>query len=304
MEHIRPVDDLLPTAASRAKAESIHAHSLSEKIAFRIKDATALEKALVGKLDAEKDFAQEYQVKFSIRELAGIRANPTPDMAQGSSTVEREIWCKAHGFALRTVQRWLELLEEIQFIAKKNAILKKCWALAELWQAANYMSESVEWYTPNRYLIHVRKVLGEIDLDPASSAQANTTVGAKEYFTEADDGLGRDWHGRFFMNPPYGKTADGKSLAAAFCNKALAEYEAGRVLAGIILVNSLHSQTWQAPLYDHPVCFVDHRIQFVSADGEENKNPTFQNIFIYLGDDLLKFQDAFEDFGYVMVRAP
>src|SRR5262249_18486834 len=113
-------------------------------------------------------------------------------------------------------------------------------------------SESVEWYTPARYLEAVREVLGEIDLDPASNAVANKWVQAKTFYTAADDGLSRDWHGRVFMNPPYGKTSDGDSVAEMFCAKALAEYDTGTIESAIILVNSLHSQAWQAQLYDQP----------------------------------------------------
>ena len=201
---------------------------------------------------------------------------------------------------MRSVQRWLELLDAAVFVVRKNAILKKCWQLAELWQAANYSSESNEWYTPARYIEAAREVLGVIDLDPASSQFANETVRAVRFFTSKDDGLSREWHGRFFMNPPYGKTDEGKSMAGEFCNKAIAEYETGNVSAGIILVNSLHSQSWQAPLYKFPVCFVDHRIQFVNGEGDENRNPTFQNIFIYLGNEVSRFAEVFRRLGYVM----
>jgi len=57
-------------------------------------------------------------------------------------------------------------------------------------------AESDEWYTPAGVIEAAREVLGGIDLDPASSETANRTVGAPRYFTEEDDGLARDWHGR------------------------------------------------------------------------------------------------------------
>jgi hypothetical protein len=44
---------------------------------------------------------------------------------------------------------------------------------------------------------------------------------------------------------------------------------------------------------------VDHRIHFVSADGEENENPTFQNLFVYLGNDVARFAKVFLRIGYV-----
>lgn len=166
---------------------------------------------------------------------------------------------------------------------------------------ANYSSESVEWYTPEEYIRAVHDVLGNVDLDPASCSEANETVGATEIFTQEDDGLTRDWHGNVFLNPPYGKDGN-DSLAGIFCRKAIDEHQAGRVVGCIILVNSLHSQEWQRPLWQYPVCLVDHRIKFVSGDGTPNKNPTFQNAFFYLGPDVERFAEVFSRFGYVMKK--
>lgn len=45
-----------------------------------------------------------------------------------------------------------------------------------------------EWYTPAALVDAARQVLGEIDLDVASSAKANEAVGAKNFYTVADDG--------------------------------------------------------------------------------------------------------------------
>jgi DNA N-6-adenine-methyltransferase (Dam) len=119
-----------------------------------------------------------------------------------------------------------------------------------------------------------------------------------------DDGLVKPWHGRVFVNPPYGKTETNKSMAAAFCQRAIDQYEDGTIEACVILVNSLHSQSWQKPLYDYPICLVDHRISFVSGEGKENENPTFQNMFVYLGPNKKKFAEVFSRFGYVMYPDP
>lgn len=295
---VRPRGGRLATKESLKAASKIHAVEKAEEIAKRIKDASALEGALTQKIEFERDFAAMYRGTFP--HGFGPGRGHKRDAASDISFSASEKWCRAHGFVLRTVQRWCELLDESIFIRKKNEILKKCWELAELWQAANFMSESVEWYTPVRYIEAVREVLGQIDLDPASNEQANTTIRAEQFFTKEQDGLDLDWHGRVFMNPPYGKTEDRSSLAGAFCRKAVDEVECGNVTACIILINSLHSQTWQAPLYKHTVCFVDHRIQFISGDGDINKSPTFQNIFVYLGDDIQRFATVFSRLGYVM----
>lgn len=275
-------------------AMEIHSLDTMERLAMRVKDIDGLEKALVCKLEAQREFAEHYSAVY----------HPGQPKKNSDSTVRisSEDYCKQFGFIDRTVRRWCErLLDEAKFEAEKNKIVKRCKELAEMWQSASYSSDSVEWYTPEKYIKAAREVIGGIDLDPASCDAANETVKASQVFTAEDDGLEQDWHGRFFLNPPYGKK-DGGSLAAAFCQKAIAEYDLGHATAGIILVNSVHSQNWQACLYDFPVCFVDHRIQFVSGDGEENKNPTFQNIFVYLGPDKAKFADVFSKFGYVMEK--
>jgi hypothetical protein len=61
----------------------------------------------------------------------------------------------------------------------------------------------VEWYTPPDYIELARKVMGAIDLDPASSDKAQVCVQAKSYFTVADDGLTKEWKGAVWLNPPY-----------------------------------------------------------------------------------------------------
>lgn len=277
----------------KAAALKIHTLEAAERIAARAKNAEALEAAVLEKLEAQRDFAAWYRAQFG----QGARS----DMTSARSGRSAEEICGQFGFADRTVRRWAErLLDEASFQVERHERLAKVWRILEMAQAANFSSESVEWYTPERYVEAARSVLGAIDLDPASSVTANAVVRATAFLTHADDGLTQDWNGRIFLNPPYGRTSTGESLAGAFCNKAIAEHRAGRVSAGIILVNSVHSQSWQAPLYRLPICLVDHRIEFISADGQKNENPTFQNLFCYLGSDIKAFAKAFGQFGYVM----
>jgi len=156
----------------------------------------------------------------------------------------------------------------------------------------------VEWYTPARYIEAAREVMGGIDLDPASSDLANRTVKAEHIYTVADDGLAQEWAGRVWLNPPYGK---GSGL---FTAKLVEEYGAGRVEAGVLLLNAYgFDAAWFQPLWDHPICFTDHRVQFYSPQ-RESGGPANGNIFIYLGPDDDRFAQVYRPFGRIVRALP
>jgi len=56
-----------------------------------------------------------------------------------------------------------------------------------------------EWLTPPEIV----SSLGEFDLDPCSPIVRPWET-AKNYYTILDNGLLNQWHGRVWMNPPYG----------------------------------------------------------------------------------------------------
>jgi hypothetical protein len=296
--------ELIELNARKAAIEILAAGN-AEKIAKLVKDGSALEGAVIRKLEAQREFAAIHHELFH-------PGRPWPNNSDVSVRIKSPEFCIGLGLHERTVRRWHGLLDQEKYSAELKAKYKRCWATIEGWQSANFSSESNSWYTPERYINAVRQALGgEIGLDPASSPEANRTVGATKIFTLEDNGLLLPWSGyrTAFLNPPYGtyKDENGRtqSRAAAWCRKAIDEFKSGSIEACIILVNSLHSQSWQRPLYDFPICFVDHRIQFVSADGSENENPTFQNIFIYLGHEPDRFAQAFHGtIGYAMWPTP
>jgi hypothetical protein len=160
-----------------------------------------------------------------------------------------------------------------------------------------HLLASVEYFTPARYVTAARAVLGGIDLDPASCAEANRVVQATTFYTREDDGLALPWRGKVWLNPPYcGQTA-------AFVGKLLAEYAAGNVRAAIAVVSAANTDaTWFAPLLrDHFLCFVDHRIKFCGPNARDQ--PRNNSIFAYIGADPAAFIGGFSQFGYVLSRA-
>ena len=89
-------------------------------------------------------------------------------------------------------------------------------------------ARNFEWFTPPGIIALAVEAMGAIDLDPASCALANETVGAKVFHSLDDDGLKQDWHGRIWLDPPY-------SNIASFIDKLIAEATAGRVTEFIVL---------------------------------------------------------------------
>ena len=61
-----------------------------------------------------------------------------------------------------------------------------------------------EWLTPP----HILDALGPFDLDPCAPA-APPWATATTRFSLPEDGLSRPWHGRVWLNPPYGRETAG-----------------------------------------------------------------------------------------------
>lgn len=59
-----------------------------------------------------------------------------------------------------------------------------------------------EWLTPPEILAK----LGAFDLDPCSPIVRPWDT-ARRHYTVADDGLSKEWFGRVWMNPPFGREA-------------------------------------------------------------------------------------------------
>src|SRR5512134_287058 len=152
-----------------------------------------------------------------------------------------------------------------------------------------------EWYTPAPYVEAARTCLGALDLDPASSAAAQSTVRAARFFTRDDDGLRHEWRGRIWLNPPYAQPD-----IVHFVDKLLAEIAAGRATEAILLTHNYTDTGWfhAAAGQSAAICFTRGRIRFVGASGEIAA-PTQGQAFFYFGPGLDRFRGSFGSFGFI-----
>lgn len=162
------------------------------------------------------------------------------------------------------------------------------------------MSESNEWYTPQKYIDAARELMGGIDLDPASCAFANETVKAANYYDITQNGLDKIWTGRIWLNPPYGFD-DGTSNQEAWSTRLVEQYNAGVTTEAVLLVNAVTDRKWFQPLWQFPICFTDHRIRFYNAEVEAGQ-PTHGNALIYFGKQEERFIALFKQFGPIVKR--
>lgn len=168
-------------------------------------------------------------------------------------------------------------------------------------------SDSNAWYTPSWLVEAARCALGgAIDLDPASCAEANCTVGARTFYTEEDDGLGRPWFGNVFLNPPYGR-AGPKSGAGVWLERAVVDHDRGAVTAAVVVLKAAVGYGWFNQVWSRHVCFLTKRVVFTR--GTSAPPPTSSREYahpcgtavVYLGRDTRRFVDAFDRLGEIHV---
>jgi len=184
--------------------------------------------------------------------------------------------------------------------------------------------EDQELITNSDLVAAAHMLMGEIDLDPASSHTANEYVGAIKYFTPQDDGLNaQQWFGKVYLFPPSG---------SYFFNKALDKWKMTRVIAGT--VTSSHAvwfqrlyRAWlnneieqglfftncpdmiryEQKIFDFPICILKTPPELIRYSSKGiDKHRTCTSLLVYLqpkdnsGDATQRFIDVYEEKGRVL----
>lgn len=164
----------------------------------------------------------------------------------------------------------------------------------------NQNSGDVEYYTPSEIVEAARRTMGQIELDPFSSDEANKRVRAKRYFTPKEDGLVQPWiTPAFWMNHPFGRSTNGPCV-----NKAVEEFKSGRAKQGCCITFAATSEQWFQPLLLRPQCYLSPRTNYFLPDGSLKVGVTKGSVVTYFGYDIGAFAREFSPLGVVKVRLP
>jgi ParB family transcriptional regulator, chromosome partitioning protein len=148
-----------------------------------------------------------------------------------------------------------------------------------------------EWWSPSEIVEAARRVMGGIDLDPASCPQANETVRATRFYTVKEDGLRQQWSGKVWLNPPYGR------VGPKFIAKLAESYRSAALTQACLILASNHQHTkWFSSLTTlKPIkCSSNGRLKF-SGKG----SPKHGSVVLGIGVDRDAFGREFARFGEV-----
>lgn len=155
--------------------------------------------------------------------------------------------------------------------------------------SVQHQSKSDSWMTPPWIMDKVRNVLGEIDVDPASSEQANKVVKAKKIITESVDALSTPWMdvpSTVYLNPPGGKLGN-QSKTKLFWQQLINYREEGLIVQAIFMAFSAealqHTQIGcELSICDFPICIPSRRISFIDPIDGVGKQPSHSNVIVYI----------------------
>lgn len=262
-------------------AQEVHEQKLRE--AQDIADAVLDAEVRIGELMAQVP-------KQNTHNRAAVR--PDSGVASKTETIE------ASGLTPRQVQRFQQMAAHPEVVEQAKAeareegrIVTRESVLKEIKKPhVTINSHDDEWYTPEQYIESARRVMGSIDLDPASNDFANETVKATTYFDEGMNGLEQEWFGNIWLNPPYSS-----ALIQQFAEK-LADSVFDQA---VVLVNNATETAWFRTLIENAdaVVFPTGRIKYRKRDGEKG-TPLQGQAFIYFGDAPGRFLKVFSEFGW------
>jgi hypothetical protein len=185
---------------------------------------------------------------------------------------------------------------------------------------SRHSSRRPDWTTPPWLIEAARRVLGTIDLDPASSERSNEIVMAKKFFDEKHDGLQQPWRVSMrtpklrgiWLNPPGGKTSTGESRSKLFWQRLIFERQVNPefgdalFLAYSIEMAQISQVNCERSLLSFPTCFLRRRVSYFDIHTRKQVDGmTHSSSVTYIPGNLdrtKRFVEVFAEFGDVVTR--
>jgi hypothetical protein len=161
-------------------------------------------------------------------------------------------------------------------------------------------NEDLELITSADLVSSAHALLGEIDLDPASSHFANKYVDAKNYYTPTDDGLNvGEWFGKVYLFPPSGAytwkhkenrwkpiragTVNISSSHAVWFRKLYKAWFNGEVTEALYFSNCIDMVRHEQKIFDFPICILRTPPVLIGRTSKEVKrHRTCTSFLVYL----------------------
>lgn len=184
-------------------------------------------------------------------------------------------------------------------------------------QLINATSGKVEYFSPPEIVAAARRVMGSIELDPASSAAANQHIGADRFYTVYDDAIKLEWRAKtLWLNHPFGRAEapcapdcakdhehhdEVRYGNATWINKLRDSIGWDKVAEACCITFAATSEAWFQPLLGRPICFLCPRTNYYLPDGTILKGVSKGSAVTYFGKNVAAFAREFSKFGTVKV---
>ncbi len=204
-------------------------------------------------------------------------------------------------------------------------------------QLINQTSLEVEYYTDPKVVAPAIGMVGQFDLDVASSAAANRIIGAGHFYHAPHfeivawwdnipvrrhvnvGGTDLPWWGSVWMNHPFMAPVnpcqpgcERESCAkrgwhtltrlpgnADWVNKLVSEVKSGNVTEAFCLTFACTSERWFQPLLEQYQCFLFPRTNYYLPDGTLKKGVTKGSVITYFGTRPRQFAKEYAHLGVV-----
>tara|TARA_R100000388_G_scaffold165_2_gene295 strand:+ start:183 stop:620 length:438 start_codon:yes stop_codon:yes gene_type:complete len=119
-----------------------------------------------------------------------------------------------------------------------------------------FSSKKNDWSTPIEFFKKIESRFGEFDLDPCANKH---NAKAKLYYTKADNGLSKEWKGKVWMNPPYGR-----GIIIHWMKKAYESYLNGATVVCLV-PSRTDTKWWHDYAMKGKIEFIKGRLKFGNA---------------------------------------